>query len=72
MEKREWKVLKKNTIMVIEQQEQIETTLAYLYNDAKYDILKAMKGFAKNPFRPINHRILRMHISLFPRNKEKI
>ena len=53
MEKRERKVLKKKIIMVTEQQEQIETTLAYLYNDARYDILKAMKGFAKSAFRPI-------------------
>ncbi|MFP4845336.1 O-methyltransferase [Winogradskyella sp. PE311] len=33
--------------------EQIETTLASLYNDSKYDHLKMMKGFSKSIFRPI-------------------
>jgi len=34
-------------------QNQIETTLAELYNDAKYDGMKMIKGVAKSLFRPI-------------------
>ena len=33
--------------------EQIEATLAYLYKDSKYDLLKAMKAFTKSGFKPI-------------------
>jgi predicted O-methyltransferase YrrM len=40
-------------MMTTQQHEQIEATLAYLFNDAKYDIFKAIKGFAKSPFSPI-------------------
>ena len=39
--------------MVTKQPELIEATLAHLYNDSKYDLIKAMKGFAKGAFRPI-------------------
>lgn len=39
--------------MATKQPELIEATLAHLYNDSKYDRIKAMKGFAKNAFRPI-------------------
>ena len=39
--------------MTTQQNEQIEATLAYLYNDSKYDMVKAMKGFAKSAFKPI-------------------
>lgn len=35
------------------QQQQIKTTLVHLFNDSKYDILKAMKGIAKGALRPI-------------------
>jgi predicted O-methyltransferase YrrM len=33
--------------------EQIEDTLAYLYKDSKYDLIKAIKGFAKSGLKPI-------------------
>jgi predicted O-methyltransferase YrrM len=39
--------------MLVKQQTQIEATLTYLYEDSKYDLVKAMKGFAKSAFRPI-------------------
>jgi predicted O-methyltransferase YrrM len=35
------------------QQDRIETTLAELYKDARYDHLKMVKGFAKSMFSPI-------------------
>ncbi len=39
--------------MNISQQNQIESTLVHLFNDSKYDMLKAMKGMAKSAFRPV-------------------
>lgn len=39
--------------MVTSKQKQIEGTLAELYKDAKYDMVKAMKGAAKSIFRPM-------------------
>lgn len=39
--------------MITRQQKQVETTLAQLYNDAKYDHLKMIKGVTKGIFRPI-------------------
>ncbi len=39
--------------MDTEKIKQIEKTLDYLYKDAKYDMVKAMKGVAKSAFRPI-------------------
>ena len=39
--------------MIITNQNKIEVTLAELYNDAKFDMLKAMKGAAKSVFRPL-------------------
>jgi predicted O-methyltransferase YrrM len=37
----------------IDPTEQIEATLAYLYKDSKYDLIKAMKAFTKSAFKPI-------------------
>lgn len=39
--------------MIISQQNQITATLNELFEDAKYDILKMMKGAAKSAFRPM-------------------
>ena len=36
---------------MVKQQELIEATLAHLYKDSKYDMFKAMKGFATNAFK---------------------
>lgn len=40
-------------MMIANQQKQIESTLIELYKDAKYDMLKMMKGAAKSVFRPM-------------------
>lgn len=40
-------------MMLTQQQKQIESTLKELYQDAKYDIVKMMKGAAKSVFRPM-------------------
>lgn len=39
--------------MITNQQKQIETTLAHLYKDSQYDMLKMMRGAAKSMFRPM-------------------
>jgi len=38
---------------MIKEQNQIEATLAELYNDARFDMVKMMKGAAKSVFRPM-------------------
>ena len=45
--------------MVIIQQDKIDTTLEYLFDDSKYDLFKAMKGFVKSRFKPIQPAYLK-------------
>ena len=43
----------RKTIMILNQQKQIEATLVDLYNDSKFDSLKMIKGATKSIFRPM-------------------